>query len=815
MAKRKKSKTTSTATAIKKREAAERRALAAGRRQMIAIVLFAVAIFLFFVTVIRGEKVWYYLHNTLFGLFGICAYVWPVLLGLVAVLCALDKLYGKVSAKVIEASLVIVFIGSAIDIFAKNNANRTFGQHIAYCWKLGIKFSNGGFFGALIGHPLASLFGQTGAAITISLLIFVFLMLITGTTLIALFKSLSSPVKKLEKHAETVFVERAEEQPAPKKPAAEPEKKPAEPEKKPVENTPGARFNVDIPLDDEKPKAPELSEKGQNLVDTYNGVPKPLQKPQDDFAGVPNEDGSEVDPIVEKVNKAIDEKREQLKTGGFTPPEAEEIINVYNYPPVSLLKPVASKNESAMRNEKEITATKLIETLHNFGIECRIINISSGPSVTRYELQPSAGVRISKITNLADDIALSLAAAGVRIEAPIPNKAAIGIEVPNRSTSTVGIREIIDSQSFNNAKSKLTVCLGKDIAGESIVTDIAKMPHGLIAGATGSGKSVCINSIIISLLYKATPDEVKLLMIDPKVVELGVYNDIPHLLVPVVTDPRKAAGALGWAVTEMEKRYKIFAENEVRNLEGYNALAEKRDDLTKMHHIVIIVDELADLMMTSPKEVEEAICRIAQKARAAGMHLILATQRPSTDVVTGLIKANIPTRIAFAVSSQIDSRVILDTAGAEKLMGRGDMLFYPVGANKPTRIQGCFVSDDEIESVVDYIKGDAKADYDNAVTDEIERLAVKEKAGKGDAGADADDSDHDPMFMQAVECVVDAGQASTSLLQRRLKLGYARAARIIDEMEQAGYVGPYEGSKPRQVLVSKAQLLEIQAQSGE
>lgn len=798
MAAKKKRSTSSTATAIKKQEAAQRRAMAAGRRQMLAIVLFAVALFLFFVTVIRGENAWLGLHNILFGLFGICAYVWPFVLGLVAVLCAMDKLYGRISAKVAEASFMIVLIGSAIDIFSKHAVTMTFGQHIKHCYSLGAAWNNGGFFGALVGHPLVSLFGYTGAAITVCLLIFVFFMLITGTTLISFFKSIATPVKKLEKHAESTFTVLKEEEAAEK----------AGPLKKP-------RFNVDVALDDEeKPPEPPMTEKQKKLIDTYRGTePEPAAEAEP-AEEIPNEDGSVEDPLIEKINKSIEEKKEQLKSGGFTPPEPEKIQNEYNYPPVSLLKSIPAKNEKTLKSEMENTATRLIETLHSFGIESRIVNISRGPSVTRYELQPSAGVRISKITNLSDDIAMSLATAGVRIEAPIPNKAAIGIEVPNRTTSMVSIRELVESSAFINAKSKLTICLGKDIAGENTVTDIAKMPHGLIAGATGSGKSVCINSIIISLLYKSTPEEVKLLMIDPKVVELGVYNGIPHLLVPVVTDPRKAAGALGWAVTEMEKRYKIFAEHEVRNLQSYNQLAEKRDDLVKMPHIVIIVDELADLMMTAPNEVEEAICRIAQKARAAGMHLIIATQRPSVDVVTGLIKANIPTRIAFAVSSQVDSRTILDTGGAEKLMGRGDMLFYPVGAAKPTRVQGCFVSDDEVEAVVDYIKGDANAEYDADVISEIDRQAVKEKQGKG-AAADGEDAEGDPMFLQAVECVVEAGQASTSLLQRRLKLGYARAARIVDEMEQKGIVGPYEGSKPRQVLLSKAQLLEMQASAGE
>ena len=449
----------------------------------------------------------------------------------------------------------------------------------------------------------------------------------------------------------------------------------------------------------------------------------------------------------------------------------------------------------------------MVDTLKSFGVQTRVINVSRGPAVTRYELQPSAGVKISRITGLADDIALNLAAAGVRIEAPIPNKPAVGIEVPNKKIDVVTMREIIDCDKFYDAKSKLTVALGRDIAGNVTFADLGKMPHLLIAGSTGSGKSVCINSIIISLLYKAKPEEVRLLMIDPKVVELGVYNGIPHLLVPVVTDPRKAAGALGWAVTEMLKRYKLFADNSVRDLEGYNSIAKNSDELDPLPQIVIIIDELADLMMAAPNEVEDSICRLAQMARAAGMHLVIATQRPSVDVITGLIKANIPSRIAFAVSSQVDSRTILDGSGAEKLLGRGDMLFYPVGFPKPVRVQGCFVTEKEVEQVVSFVKNKDSADYDEKVIEEIEKQAVAEKGSKsgGDGGGF---DDKDDMLSAAIECVIEAGQASTSYLQRRLKLGYARAARLIDEMEEMGIVGPFEGSKPRQVLMTRQQWLE-------
>ena len=471
--------------------------------------------------------------------------------------------------------------------------------------------------------------------------------------------------------------------------------------------------------------------------------------------------------------------------------------------------------------ELQVNGQLLVETLKSFGVQTKILDISRGPAVTRYELQPAAGVKISKITNLADDIAMNLAASGVRIEAPIPGKAAVGIEVPNKNVGVVRMRDLVESNRFCSAPSKLTVALGRDISGQVTVADLAKMPHLLIAGSTGSGKSVCINSLIISLLYKATPDEVRFLMVDPKVVELGIYNGIPHLLVPVVTDPRKAAGALGWAVTEMLNRYKMFADNNVRDLASFNRLiGDKeeyvRDDgvtLKKMPQIVIIIDELADLMMAAPNEVEDSICRLAQMARAAGMHLVIATQRPSVDVITGIIKANIPSRIAFAVSSQIDSRTILDMGGAEKLLGRGDMLFAPMGSQKPLRVQGCYVDDREIESIVNFVKKSKPSEYDQSVIEGIEKNAVAEKS-KGDED-NTDAKSTDPMMDEAIKCVVEAGQASTSLLQRRLRLGYARAGRLIDEMEQMGVVGPHEGSKPRQVLITYQQWLEMTMQKND
>ena len=803
------------ATATKIQNSAARKEAVQGRRQLLSVIWFAVAVFLLCVVFIPGQNVWLAIHNFIFGVFGVTAYFYPFLLGFVAVLFAMDKIGGSMNAKVIESGILVILVGAAVDIFSKHNDALTFWQHLTAAYKSGSHLKSGGFLGALVGQPLYLAFGKTGAAITAILLIFVFLMIITGTTLMSLFRTMARPVKSISEQAENAYQARLERE---------------------SEETQGGKqlkvikgFNVDIPVDDipEKRNIPKtsLDEKQRKVVSAYYGE-TPESEPEKPAVPEPEEKTDDIKPEIETAlkaakNEAEAEKRdippektaEPTKTAEFSVPEkdAEPKTEGYSYPPLSLLNKSKATDTAALSAELDHTAEHLVETLKSFGVETRIVDISRGPTVTRYELQPCAGVKISKITNLADDIALNLATAGVRIEAPIPNKAAVGIEVPNKASAVVGVRGILESPAFINAKSKLTVALGRDIGGNVVVTDIAKMPHGLIAGATGSGKSVCINSIIISLLYKATPDEVKLLMIDPKVVELGIYNGIPHLLVPVVTDPRKAAGALGWSVTEMERRYKMFADRGVRDLAGYNKFVENLGDpeVQKMPHIVIIIDELADLMMTAPNEVEDSINRIAAKARAAGMHLIIATQRPSVDVVTGVIKANIPTRIAFAVSSQIDSRTILDSAGAEKLLGRGDMLFSPVGSTKPNRIQGCFVSDEEVEAVVDYIKSDHTVDYDDDVMVEIERQAAIEKKQK--TGLPEDGPEGDPMLDEAIRVVVENGMASTSLLQRKLKLGYARAARIVDEMEQRGVVGPYEGSKPRKVLISKEQLLEREA----
>lgn len=824
------SKKPKSATATEIEQMQERRSNS-GKNQIKAIILFALAVFLMFVAVINSGdgNAWSFLHSLMFGLFGVCAYIMPVLLGAVAVIGAMDKHSDNFTVRLVESGFLIWFICAAVDIFSGAAETAAFFEHIKTAYAYDEIF--GGVMGALLGHPMVKLLGITGAKITVIILIVVALMFVTGTTLISAYRLLSKPIKSAGQAIET----RLEEHEKKKTESREP------------------RFQLDVPIageeEERKPKSVEevtekpldVAEKRKRVIAAYRGedytpesgseeTNSTSQKDMIDIEVGENEGIVEIpmqpsevgdigkkgntEDIIDAESEAKENSRADKKsviTGGLSLNDIPEDDEGYRFPPLSLLK--ASKGGVSAAGDHEAIGEQLVNILRSFGVETKIINISVGPSITRYELQPAAGVKISKITGLSDDIAMNLATAGVRIEAPIPNKPAVGIEVPNKQTNIVTIREIIDSKPFTTSKSKLTVAMGRDIAGTPIVTDIGKMPHGLIAGATGSGKSVCINSIIMSLLYNATPDEVKLLMIDPKVVELGVYNGIPHLLVPVVTDPRKASGALGWAVTEMEKRYKMFADNDVRNLDGYNRLAESRDDMIKMPQIVIIIDELADLMMTAPHEVEDSICRIAQKARAAGMHLLIATQRPSVDVITGIIKANIPSRIAFAVSSAVDSRTILDMGGAERLLGKGDMLFNPVGAIKPKRIQGCFVSDEEVEAVVEFIKGVRTDEYDADIMEEIERQAAKDSKNSKDSGASSGNDDADPMLQAAIECVVENGQASTSLLQRRLKLGYARAARIMDEMAERGVVGPYEGSKPRSVLITKAQLLEMQARA--
>ncbi len=532
-------------------------------------------------------------------------------------------------------------------------------------------------------------------------------------------------------------------------------------------------------------------------------VTQPVSKPKEEKKE-PKEEGPKAVPAEAPKKTAAPEESsmeaEEQQVEAEVAKGRKEEKEVYQFPPLSLLGMPEKSSGGDSRAMMIANAKKLEETLASFGVTAKVTQINQGPTVTRYELAPSQGVKVSKIVNLADDLALNLAATGIRIEAPIPGKAAVGIEVPNREPQSVYLRKVLESEAFQTFPSKLAFALGEDIAGNAIVTDIAKMPHLLIAGATGSGKSVCINTLITSILYKATPEEVKLLLVDPKVVELSIYNGIPHLLIPVVTDPKKAAGALNWAVREMLGRYQKFADAVVRDIKGYNAMVEETGEGEKMPQIVIIIDELADLMMAAPGDVEDAICRLAQMARAAGLHLIIATQRPSVDVITGVIKANIPSRLAFAVSSGIDSRTILDSTGAEKLLGKGDMLFHPLGMNKPVRIQGAFVTDKEVESIVTFLKEKKTVTYDTEMIESITAVAQK--------NVETEEAD-DALFDQAVDLVVEKEKASASMLQRQFRIGYNRAARLIDALEERGIVGPDEGSKPRRVLMTKAQWLEL------
>ena len=792
--------------------------------QLWSIVLFSSGILIFLMSIIEGQAAWLALHNFVRGLFGVGVFIVPVVLIYAAIMIACDKSGAAVAGKMIQGLILILLICGIthIFIFGKDEI-LPINELSKQLYDNGINLIGGGFASIVIGVPLLALFGNIGASIIVIILTFAFIMLLTNLNLVSLFKFLAKPFVKAKDavkaanesdiaDAERRSVERQRKE-ATKLPPNEP--LPPEARKPKLEN-------IDIPIPVEPKSKPVIENRKCGKVE---------EKPVVTENKTENaKNTSDIDSIVKKAttNNVVPEdvksnavSKEDMaiidKEGQTKLFEGEDTTTVkkYNYPPVTLLdEPVAKASEEDAQNELKNKADTLVNTLKSFGVQTRIVDINRGPSVTRYELQPSAGVKISKITGLADDIALNLAATGVRIEAPIPGKAAVGIEVPNQIRDTVFFRELIESDEFKNSKSKLSIAVGKDIDGNVIVGDIAKMPHVIIAGTTGSGKSVCSHSLIMSILMNASPDEVKLILVDPKMVEFPKYNGIPHLLIPVVTDPRKAAGALNWAVQEMLKRYKIFSDNNARDLLSYNAMAEKNEDLEKLPQIVILIDELADLMMAASNEVEDAICRLAQMARAAGMHLVIATQRPTVDVVTGLIKANIPSRIALMVSSQVDSRAIIDAGGAEKLLGYGDMLYNPQEFSKPKRVQGCYVKDNEIEKVVEFIKNEAKAQYDDNIMEEIENNmpVIKGEKSEETSSVSASSGD-DEIINRAIEVVIDAGQASTSLLQRKLKLGYARAARIIDELEGMGIISGFEGSKPRNVLISREQWYEKKLRS--
>ena len=737
------------------------------------------------------------------GMFGIIKYVLPIGSFAVAIKMACKDDDGYLSSKIFQYTLLLIFIAIILSVYeicdGQIDINQNISDVVKHAYQLGESNIGGGALGTIAAVPLFKLFDKVG---TIILCIGVSLILFATTFGIDISGIVSnwiqSGVEKRKEKQEQKIVEKqnkdVEKIKNREKTIKENRKAYLDIEEEPEPEQEQIKINLNGRTIEEEPKGRKKFKHGKNDI-----VPLGMEK----------EEKQKVEPdyIESNLFKQEEEKKEEKVKEVL---QLEHAIAVedeyYEYPPIELLSKGSPKAIKGGAKALTDIATKLQKTLYSFGVQAKVENVSVGPAITRYELKPAEGVRVSKIANLADDIALNLAAETIRIEAPIPGKQAVGIEVPNTEKETVHFRDVVESDEFQDSKSKLSVALGKDVAGNMAIADIAKMPHALIAGATGSGKSVCINTIISSIIYKAKPSEVKLVMVDPKVVELSVYNGIPHLLIPVVTDPRKAAGALAWAVQEMDNRYNVFAQKGVRDLKGYNALIEKEEGIGKLPQIVIIIDELADLMMVAAKEVEDSICRLAQKARAAGMHLIIATQRPSVDVITGIIKANIPSRIAFAVSSQVDSRTILDQIGAEKLLGKGDMLFYPSGAPKPTRIQGAFVSDEEVEKIVSFVKSNGEAKYSEDILESIENSNKTDKEIAEEAEAD---DDTDPLLMEAIDVVVETGQASTSFIQRRFKVGYARAGRIIDQMEERGVISGYQGSKPRQVLMTPERLAEL------
>lgn len=821
-----------------------------GNTKFQSVILFACAVLFFLLAFIHGNAGWYFMHRVIRGIFGFSIVIVPIILLITAYYT--EKREGmSLSRRLLFSAGLTVLMSSFFQImFIGDIGKKGFFRAIGYLYTTAADdaFQSGGVISAVLAYPFLRIIGTPGAQIIIALLLFVAIMWMLDMSMQQLWYYICWPFRKLRElwnkepdwaddipdtdisgEPELPQAEEPEfllpEQTGPKRAKVHRKgSRPAEPVPEPAADDSLESAIPDF-VEDNSPLSPDLD---AMIRDSYS-------QPQDNAPYTPAYDMDIDIPIPEDEpdNGAIVSPEELMQDPPelFTPdaetapaetaapaapasePVSQPPARPYQIPSIDFLQNGVSRaGDPAVDQEMKEKAGILVETLKSFGVTVRITGIFRGPSVTRYEIQPAAGIKVSKITGLADDIALSLAAQGVRIEAPIPGKPAIGIEVPNSHKDTVSLREILESDSFRSSRSKLAFAVGRDIAGNAVVGDIARLPHMIIAGATGSGKSVCTNSIIMSILYHATPEEVKLILIDPKIVEFTVYEGIPHLLIPVVTDPKKAAGALNWAVQEMQRRYNLFAENSVRDLGDYNAAAaQPGSGLEPMPQIVVIIDELADLMMTTSKEVEDSICRLAQKARAAGMHLIIATQRPTTDIITGLIKANIPSRIALSVMSQVDSRTILDTGGAEKLLGHGDMLYLPNGKIKPVRVQGCFTSTKEIEKVVDFIKSQTQSEYSDEIMEQVEQSIpvtkaeakeLQKAAGEPEPGSDED------VLERAIEVVVEAGQASTSSLQRRLKLGYARAARMMDELEQMGVIGPYEGAKPRKVLMTKEQLAE-------
>ena len=813
-------------TAVRERE----------NRRFWSYILFFFGILELLITFVEGDGLWKWLHELNRGLFGVTVFLFAPMIIYVALMIASDVTHNKVIAKVVEGSVLMLLISGMAQIIQVGSVDgSSFWLKLVGLFNDGKQLRGGGLTSALLGWPLLSLFKRVGAGIVIVLVAFTFIMLLTNVTLPQLLKAVSKPFVKSYEAVNEERIERAAQPPKPPREKKEsrrngrvdiakfyPDDGPdtAAEAFVPVAEAEEATDKVDaskIDMPVHPVKAPVIThEKLEETAKTTDN--EELKKIIENAIGDGREEKKSKDEPVKPPVVNVD------KNGQTTFFEKDNKISAYVYPPVDILKyaknPVAS--EIVQQEIQEISA-KLVETLETYGAKTRIVGIHRGPSVTRYELQPAAGVRVSKITGLADDIALNLAAMSVRIEAPVPGKACIGIEVPNDHRDTVSLRELIDSEEYRKAKGKLTFAVGKDIEGNIIIGDIAKMPHMLVAGTTGSGKSVFTNSIILSILYHASPDEVKLILIDPKKVEFPIYNKIPHLLIPVVTEPLKAAGALGWAVNEMNKRYLMFEANNVKNLQEFNDMvleernkpAEEQDEVRAkidlLPQIVIVVDEFADLMMAARSEVEDSVLRLAQLARAAGIHMIIATQSPRADVLTGLIKSNIPSRVSLSVSSNVDSRVILDESGAEKLLGNGDLLYKPVGVKKPIRMQSGYAATSEIREVVNFLKNEHTAEYSDEVIAEVEENTPQPK-DSGSAGSDnVSVNPDDDLVNQAISIIVQTNNASTAFLQRKLKLGFPRAARIMDEIEEMGIIGPQEGSKARKINITKEEWAEMQA----
>ncbi len=813
-------------TAVRERE----------NRRFWSYILFFFGILELLITFVEGDGLWKWLHELNRGLFGVTVFLFAPMIIYVALMIASDVTHNKVIAKVVEGSVLMLLISGMAQIIQVGSVDgSSFWLKLVGLFNDGKQLRGGGLASALLGWPLLSLFKRVGAGIVIVLVAFTFIMLLTNVTLPQLLKAVSKPFVKSYEAVNEERIERASQPPKPPREKKEPRRSGrVDIAKFYPDDDPDTAAEAFVPVTEEE----EVTDKvdASKIDMPVHPVKAPVITHEKLEETAKTTDNEELKRIIEN---AIGDSREEKKSKDETvrPPvvnvekngqttffEKDNKISAYVYPPVDILKyaknPVASE---IVQQEIQEKSAKLVETLETYGAKTRIVGIHRGPSVTRYELQPAAGVRVSKITGLADDIALNLAAMSVRIEAPVPGKACIGIEVPNDHRDTVSLRELIDSEEYRKAKGKLTFAVGKDIEGNIIIGDIAKMPHMLVAGTTGSGKSVFTNSIILSILYHASPDEVKLILIDPKKVEFPIYNKIPHLLIPVVTEPLKAAGALGWAVNEMNKRYLMFEANNVKNLQEFNDMvmeernkpAEEQDEVRAkidlLPQIVIVVDEFADLMMAARSEVEDSVLRLAQLARAAGIHMIIATQSPRADVLTGLIKSNIPSRVSLSVSSNVDSRVILDESGAEKLLGNGDLLYKPVGVKKPIRMQSGYAATSEIREVVNFLKNEHTAEYSDEVIAEVEENTPQPK-DSGSAGSDnVSVNPDDDLVNQAISIIVQTNNASTAFLQRKLKLGFPRAARIMDEIEEMGIIGPQEGSKARKINITKEEWAEMQA----